>query len=93
MLAPVLLIIGIFVAVAPQIMAVKAYRAVRPYRTDIPETVPASSGSSWLWQLNVMRASNYSKDGRVLLKTLWLWVGLSQLGVLIDVLLLAWRFP
>lgn len=84
---------AICIAVVPQILTVRAYNAVRPFRIDISPGTDASAGRSRLWQLNVLRKANYSAEGQVYVRRLWLWLGISQLTMIVDIALLAWRFP
>jgi len=72
---PVVAVVAIGV---PMLVSILLLTKLREHRIDLSRGQSVFEGSSRVWQVNVLRPSNYTSEGRRILR----WYVVSQLAVL-----------
>jgi len=75
------------------LMALRAYRKVRPFRIETPDRTAKYRGNSWQWIIAILAPSNYSQEGHAELRRFWFWLGLFQLGLIGILLIMSVYYP
>jgi hypothetical protein len=84
------LVSGILAAVIPIFFSLILLPKLRAHRVDLEKGASGFDGASRAWQINVMRPSNYTPEGRRLL--VWYYVAvIAQAAAVLFVLLLLYR--
>lgn len=84
---------AVLIYVVLGLLALRAYKKVRPFRIETPDRMAKYRGWSWQWLVAVLAPSNYTREGQPELRRFWFWLALFQLGLIAILFIMAIYYP